>query len=123
MTIDTVILRRIRLNASVGILPWERQVQQPVEVDVDADVDTSALLQTGDLRHGVDFLAVIASVRAVVDSGHIDLVEVMADRIAQAVLADTPAVRVRVQVRKYSACAGAADHVGVEVRRERSQGG
>ena len=121
MAIDTVILNGIRLNASVGTLSWERQVQQPVEVDVDAEVDTSALLQTGDLRNGVDFLAVIASVRGVVESGHIDLVEVMADRIARAVLDDTPAIRVRVQVRKYSACAGAAHHVGVEVRRERTQ--
>jgi dihydroneopterin aldolase len=121
MAVDTVLIRAIRLEASLGILPWERQVRQPVEVDVDAEVDTSALLGSGDLTQGVDFSVVIESVRGVVQAGHIDLVEVMADRIASAVLRDTPARRVRVQVRKYSACAGAAAHVGVEVWRDRQE--
>ncbi len=121
MSVDTVILRGIRVNASLGILPWERQVRQPVEVDVDAEVDTSALLQTGDLLSGVDFSVVIEVVEAIAHDGHIDLVEVMADRIANAILDRTPARRVRVIVRKYSACACAAAHVGVEVVRARAE--
>lgn len=121
MAVDKVLVRGIRLEASIGVLPWERQVKQPVEVDVAAQVESSELLKTGDLSKGVDFSAVIDSVRRVVMAGHVDLVEVLADRIAAAVLADTPAQCVQVQVRKYSACAGAAAHVGVEVQRERGE--
>ncbi len=119
MPVDTVFVRAIRLEASVGTLPWEKLVRQPLEVDVDAEVETTELLRSQDLGAGVDFTVVIQTVREVVLAGHVELVEVLADGIAQALLASTPARRVRVAVRKYSACAGLAGFVGVEVRRER----
>jgi dihydroneopterin aldolase len=122
MPIDKVLVRAIRLDASVGTLPWEKQVRQPLEVDVDAEVDTTELLRSRDLAAGVDFTVVIQTVREVVLAGHVELVEVLADGIAQALLASTPACRVRVEVRKYSACAGLAGFVGVEVHRERGHG-
>lgn len=121
MAFDRVLVRGIRLHASVGTEPWERQVRQPLEVDVEAEVDTSTLLRTGELSSGVDYNAVIHIVRSVVFEGHTDLVEVLADRIARELLAATVARVVRVQVRKYSACASDAAHVGVEVER-RSDG-
>ena len=120
MSVDAVVVRGIRIDASLGILDWERQVRQPIEVDIEADVDTSELLASGDLAHGVDFTRVIEAVHAVVGARHEDLVEVLADRIAGAVLAATPAQSVRVEVRKYSACASAANHVGVRLVRHRT---
>lgn len=122
MPVDTVFVRAIRIDASIGILPWERQVRQPVEVDVDADVDTTAVLESGNLASSVDFGVVIDTVRRVVLKEHVELVEVLTDRIARALLAATPACRVRVQVRKYSACADSAGHVGVELSRGREDG-
>jgi dihydroneopterin aldolase len=116
---DTVFLRSIRLEASIGVFPWEKEIRQPLEVDVEAEVDTTELLATGNLAVGVDFGVVIDTVRAVVLKEHIDLVEVAADRIARALLDATPASRIRVEVRKYTACAAYADHVGVVVKRER----
>ena len=122
MALDKIIVRAIRVDASIGTLSWEKHELQPVQVDVDAVVDTEALLGSGDLTKGVDFSIVIQTVRDVVTQGHVELVEVLADRIASALLAATPARSVRVEVRKYKACAEYASHVGVEVHRERTHG-
>ena len=119
MPIDTIFMRRIRLDASVGVFPWERQVRQPIEVDVEAEVDTSAVLQTHNLSDGLDFTVVANAVRDVVEQGHVELVEVIADRIAARLLASTQALRVVVEVRKYVPFASLADNVGVRVQRER----
>lgn len=119
MAIDRVLLRSLRLDASIGVLDWEHEKKQPLEVDVDAFVDTAELLRTGDLRAGADFTQVVQAIVDVVGSQHFELVEVLADRLAHEVLKRTAAVRVRVQVRKYSVYVSAGAYVGVEVVRER----
>ena len=122
MSVDTVYVRAIKINASVGMDPWERRAKQMLEVDVDVDVDTTQLLATGSLEYGVDYSKVIATVKRVVLEGHIELVEVLADRVARTLLDETLACGVRVEVRKYGVSAGDADHVGVVVRRDRRSG-
>lgn len=120
MPVDTLIVRAIRLNAFVGVHPWEKHSGQPIEVDVDADVDTSKLLATGILEHGVDYSVLTKTVRGVIREGHVALLEVLADKVALALLRQTVAQRVRVAIRKYGASAGDAEHVGVIVFRDRS---
>jgi len=119
---DKVFVRGIRLEASVGVRSWEREVRQPIEVDVEVEIDNSELIATGDLSRGADFDELIAAARDCAGGGHVDLVEALADRIAVRVMERLPVDSVRVEVRKYSACASAADHVGVEVRRRRGEG-
>lgn len=122
MPLDKVFARRIRINASIGTYPWERQVTQPLEVDVEVEIDNTALLTTGDLSKGADFDELISAARALGSAGHIDLVESLADAIAARVLDRLAMVQsVRVEVRKYSACSSAADHVGVQVTRRRPE--
>ncbi len=120
MPLDKVFARGIRIDASIGTLPWEKLVTQPLEVDVEVEIDNSSLLATGDLAKGADFDELIAAARDLGTNGHVMLVESLADRIAARVLQRLPMVQsVRVEVRKYSACASAANHVGVEVTRRR----
>lgn len=119
MPIDQIIIRRIHLDASVGVQPWERQTRQRVEVDAEVDVDTSDLLSSGDLSQGVDYTTVIGISHRCVSSEHFDLVEQLADRIARALLELPRTHAVAVEVRKFSCCSGLADHVGVKVRRSR----
>jgi dihydroneopterin aldolase len=121
MPIDKLLVRGIRLEASIGILPWERETRQSIEVDVQAHVDTTRLLATGELARGVDFARLVEIVRETALAGHVELVETLADRIAAAILRETSAERVRVEVRKPRACAPVADHVGVEVERRRAR--
>ena len=97
-------------------------MRQPLEVDVDVELDNTSLLRTRDISRGADFEQIIRISREVVSAGHIDFVERVADAIASRILERMPVESVRVQVRKYSACAAAADHVGVEAVRHRAVG-
>jgi dihydroneopterin aldolase len=71
-----------------------------------------------ELTRVVDYEAVANAVRAIVAAGHVRLVETLAERIAEACLADGRVVSARVRVEKLDIFPDAAS-AGVEVERRR----
>ena len=114
-----VFLRDMVLFASVGIYPHEQQAPQRLRVNVDLGVDEGDPAGPADsLGQVVDYERVANTVRAIVASGHVKLVETLAERIAAACLAD-PRVRLaRIRVEKLDVFADAVS-AGVEVERSR----
>jgi dihydroneopterin aldolase len=98
---DRIELRGLRLAVLVGVLPEERERAQPIEVDLDIEVDTSAAGASDDLADAVDYGAVTALVETVLGARHVQLLERQAAIVAEAVLAiDARITAVRVAVRK-----------------------
>ena len=98
---DRIELRGLRLLASVGVLPEERERPQPIELDIDLFVDVAAAAASDDLADAVDYGAVVAEVERVLTAGHVDLLERQAGLVADALLAIDDRVRaVEVAVRK-----------------------
>jgi 7,8-dihydroneopterin aldolase/epimerase/oxygenase len=82
-------------------LPEERERAQPFEVDLDLDVDLSAAAATDDLADTVDYGAVTAAAARVVTDEHHQLLERIAGRIADEILAVDPRIAaVTVAIRK-----------------------
>ena len=112
-----VFLRDMLLDARIGIYAHEHAASQRIRVNVDLGVDEVG----GDadaLSRVVDYERVANTVRRLVAEGHVKLVETLAERIAQACLAD-PRVRLaRIRVEKLDVFPDAAS-AGVEVERRR----
>ena len=84
-----------------GVLPEEQDRAQPFEVDVDLAADLSVAGRSDALADTVDYGAVAGAVAAVVAGGHYQLLERLATRIAERVLAtDRRVTAVTVTVRK-----------------------
>jgi dihydroneopterin aldolase len=120
MPIDRILVRGMRLDASIGCDEWEHKTKQLIEIDVEAAVETSPVIDSGQLTHGVDFNSIVGAVRDVVGAGHVELVEILADNIASAILERTPALLVTIELRKYAPCGAAASHFGVRMVRARA---
>jgi dihydroneopterin aldolase len=118
---DRIELRAMRFAGRHGFLPFEAERAQPFEVDVVVELDLAPAGSTDDLARTVDYGAVFAAARAVVEGPHVALIETLAERIAAAVLAGgPPVVAVTVRVRKPEApLPGALAWAGVEIRRSR----
>jgi 7,8-dihydroneopterin aldolase/epimerase/oxygenase len=98
---DRIELRGLRLVGRVGLLDHERAQPQPLEVDLDLSVDMSAAGASDDLADTVDYAAVCDTVAATVGERHVDLLEHLTTRVADAVLAlDGRIASVDVAVRK-----------------------
>lgn len=107
-----ITLRAMRFHALVGILPHERTVAQPIEVDLRVRV------APGDIV--VDYRALYELVAGVINAGPIDFLEQIADRIANAAVAHNDRVRAaRVAVRKpHVALSGPLAYAEVVVERQ-----
>jgi dihydroneopterin aldolase len=99
---DRIELRGLRVLARVGVLPFEQSQDQPVEIDLDLVADLGAAAASDDLADTIDYGAVCAAVEHdVVHGGPVALLERLAGRIADVVLAlDGRIAAVDVTVRK-----------------------
>lgn len=99
-TADLIELRGLRVSALCGALPEERERAQPFEVDLDLAVDLGPAGRTDALGDTVDYGAVCRDVEAAMLGEQFTLMEAMAQRIAEVVLAAGPVQFVDVTVRK-----------------------
>ena len=119
-----VFLRDLMLEANVGVLAHEHRGTQRVRVNVDLAVldegaiDPARAIGPDELSRVVDYGRVARTVRAIIEEGHVKLVETLAERICAACLQDERVKRVRVRVEKLDILKDAAA-VGVEVERAR----
>jgi 7,8-dihydroneopterin aldolase/epimerase/oxygenase len=120
-----VFVRDMVLAARIGVTATEKRAPQRVRVNVDLAVEDDGARPLSREKVGKDTLArvvdyepIAAAVRRIVAEGHIVLVETLAERIAEACLADRRVLAARVRVEKLEVFADAAA-VGVEIERRR----
>ncbi len=112
------MIRELRIQCIVGVLPAERVTPQEVLVSLDVGTDVARAARSGDLDHTIDYAALAEQARALVVAGRYRLLETMAEDLARCVLQSPLASEVRVSVRKPAAIAAAWD-AGVEIVRTR----
>ncbi len=113
-------VRGIRGHGFHGVLADERRDGQEFHVDVLLEVDATMAAATDDLHHTVDYGAVAALVHAHITGEPHALIETLAQRIADAVIAIDRVDAVEVAVHKPPAPIPVPfDDVVVTVRRER----
>ena len=98
---DHVQLRGLRAVGTHGVLPEERARPQPFEIDLDVEVDLRPAGRSDALADTVDYGALAEAVAGLVGSERFDLLERLAERIAEEVASADGRVRsVTVAVRK-----------------------
>ena len=122
---DRILLEGMTFEGTHGAHPQEQVAPQPFEVDVELALNLQPAGVSDDLAMTVDYARVFASCRQIVESTRFNLVEALAEAIAEELLADFPAAEsVTVRVRKPKVQLGGAFRaVGVEIRRRRSPDG
>lgn len=112
-----VFVRDFRADASIGVFAHEKDTPQPISISVDLSVE-----ETSDpadrLENVVCYNKVVEGIRTILAAGHINLVETLAERIAQLCLADHRVQTARVRIEKLAVVEDAAG-VGVEIERHK----
>ncbi|MDQ6650787.1 MAG: dihydroneopterin aldolase [Actinomycetota bacterium] len=120
MSSDRITLRGLRAFGFHGVLAEERRDGQVFVVDVVLVLDTAPAGRSDRLADTVDYAALAAAVRALVEGEPVDLIERLAERIAAAALADERVAQVEVTVHKPAAPVPAVvDDVSVSITRAR----
>lgn len=104
--LDRIALSGVSARGFHGVFEFERREGQTFVVDVVLGVDTRRAAQTDDLADTVDYGSVGSDVVAAIEGEPLDLIEGLAQRIAEACLARDGVEAVEVTVHKPQAPVG-----------------
>jgi 7,8-dihydroneopterin aldolase/epimerase/oxygenase len=96
----TVVVRGLVLMCGIGIRRAERDRPQRVRISVELTAKEEANFPGEDRRRVINYEHVIAAIRRIAGSGHIDLCEGFAQRICDACFIDPRVAHIRVSVEK-----------------------
>jgi dihydroneopterin aldolase len=117
---DRITLSAMCFEGRHGVTEDERQLPQPIEVDLEVEADLSRAGRTDDVADTIDYGPLVALCQGVVERNSFRLLEAIAATIADRVLDTTPATSVTVRVRKLAVPIDAdLDWAQVQIRRER----
>ena len=100
---DSISLTGLRVNAHHGVYDFERQNGQDFIIDVTVWLDLSVPAGSDDVAETIHYGELAVEVADAVRRDPVDLIETVAQRVADVVLAHAPAQRVQVTVHKPDA--------------------
>ncbi len=100
---DKIFIRDLALRCIIGIYPEERREKQDVVINVVMHADLSKAGRSDDLADTVDYKAIKKAILKLVDGSGFQLIESLAERIADIALSNDKVQQVVVTIDKPGA--------------------
>lgn len=111
-----VFIRDLILTCLIGVHKHEQKKPQRIRVNLDLAVTEQSVISTDRLADVVCYEDVADGIRSIVNNGHVNLVETLAEKIASKCLEDKRIKATRVRIEKLDVFKDAAS-AGVEIER------
>ena len=115
-----VFIRDMTLPCSIGVHRHEKDAQQRVRINLDLAVTEGDQPIDDNLKNVICYEQLAQGVERIIEKGHINLVETLAENIAAMCLSDRRVQSARVRVEKLDVLEQ-AESVGVEIKRFNSK--
>ena len=116
---DTVFVHELKVETIIGIWGWERKIRQTVSIDLEMGADIRRAAETDSIDDTLNYKAISKRVQQFVADSEFQLVETMAEKIAELVLQEFKVPWIQVRVSKPGAIRG-AKNVGILIRRSKA---
>ncbi|MCW2496667.1 dihydroneopterin aldolase [Jatrophihabitans sp.] len=117
---DRILLTGLTVRGNHGVFDFERRDGQDFVVDVELELDTATAAGTDDLTHTVHYGELAEGLAAVIAGEPVNLLETLAQRLADVCLSDDRVQAAVVTVHKPQAPIPLTfSDVAVQIRRER----
>ena len=113
---DIVYVRGLEVKTVIGVYEWEREMKQPLSIDLDMAYDFTQAVETDSYEDVLDYKKVCVRVTQFIEDNELKLLETMAEKIAGLIREEFNVPWVRVRIGKPAAITGAKD-VGVIIER------
>ena len=119
---DIVYIRDLRIETIIGIYDWERETRQTVSLDLEMGTDIKKAAASDNIEDTLDYKSVAKRMIQFVGDSEFQLVETMAEQIANIVLNEFNVPWMKLRLSKPGAVTGSQD-VGVIIERQQSNHG
>ncbi|TDX98166.1 dihydroneopterin aldolase [Thiohalophilus thiocyanatoxydans] len=113
---DIVYLNDLRIDTVIGIYDWERRIKQTVVLDLEMGADIRQAAASDHIDDTLNYKAVAKRIIGFVEESEYQLVETLAEKVAEIILGEFNVPWVRIRLNKQGAVRGARD-VGVIIER------
>lgn len=113
---DIIFLRELKIETLIGVYKWEKRVPQTLQIDLEIALPDSRACQTDDIKDALNYADIVRDIQKALASRHYNLLEALAEAIAQILLDDFKAPWVKVSVAKLQAIRGSR-MVGISIER------
>ncbi|EDN66113.1 dihydroneopterin aldolase [Beggiatoa sp. PS] len=113
---DIIFLTELKVETVIGVFDWERKIKQTVVVDLEMATDIRKAAATDNLDDTLNYKAVAKRLIDFISQSEFQLVETLAERIAEIILNEFSVPWVRIHLHKPGAVRGSRD-VGIIIER------
>lgn len=117
MDLDTIFIEQLEIDTVIGVYDWERRIRQRVRFDLEMATDIRPAAAADDVNLTLNYKALTKRIIAFVEASEFELVETLAERVAQLVIDEFGVQRVSLRLNKPLALRG-AQGVGIKITRE-----
>jgi dihydroneopterin aldolase len=117
-SMDIVFIEDLRIDTTIGIYDWEKQIRQTVAFDIEMAFDNRIPAGTDRIEDTLDYKAVSKRLKAFVAESRFELVETLAERCAEIIQREFAVAWLRLKLSKLGAVTGSRA-VGVTIERGR----
>ena len=113
---DTIFLRDLEVDATIGIFEWEKRIKQKVRIDLEMATNIAKAAASDSIDDALDYKAISKRIIQFVEDSRYELIETLIEKVAEILLQEFSIPWVRVTISKPGAVRGSRD-VGITIER------
>ena len=113
---DTIFLRDLEINATIGIFEWEKRIKQKVRIDLEMATDIAKAATSDAIEDTLDYKAISKRIIQFVEDSRYELIETLIEKVSEILLKEFNVPWARVTISKPGAVRGSRD-VGITIER------
>ncbi|TMH32838.1 MAG: dihydroneopterin aldolase [Betaproteobacteria bacterium] len=113
---DTIFINDLRVETRVGVYEWEQHLTQPLLLNVEFELPSTAPFASDKFSDATDYAAVVARLQALAADHPHKLLERFAEAVAEIITSEFGAPWARVRVAKLAPISG-VKQIGVSIER------
>ena len=117
---DKIVLTDLRVDAVIGIWDWEKRNSQSISIDLEMQTDTKKISQSDSIEDALDYKAVSKRAKQFIQDSQFNLIETLAENLAQIILEEFNVQWLRLSISKPYAI---RDSKNISVCIERTKNG
>lgn len=117
VNMDKIFIHDLQIETIIGVLPHERTQKQPILINLEISTDIRPAAKSENVKDAIDYSAIAQRITEFVSQSKFQLLETLAEKIAEIVLTEFNVKQLRLQLSKPQAIANAKS-AGVIIERK-----
>lgn len=101
-----ISIRRLEINASVGVYDFEKNRQRPLVLDIEVGLSPDYLVQNDQLKNTIDYDFLANAAHELAQSAHFNLVETFAQELSKKIIQSEKIATLNLKIEKPDAVSG-----------------